>query len=80
MANHNVKSWATVRETSVEIAEAIFELAGNDEVLAQKIWEEGSDEALEKAFAKPPPISFIGERKPSSGKTFERLRNKSPGF
>ncbi|MGB8663926.1 MAG: YccJ family protein, partial [Serratia inhibens] len=27
MANHNVKSWATVRETSVEIAEAIFELA-----------------------------------------------------
>ncbi|AGE18644.1 hypothetical protein BMF90_21145 [Serratia sp. OLHL2] len=52
MANHNVKSWATVRETSVEIAEAIFELAGNDEVLAQKIWEEGSDEALEKAFAK----------------------------
>ncbi|EPG5722723.1 YccJ family protein, partial [Serratia marcescens] len=23
MANHNVKSWATVRETSVEIAEAI---------------------------------------------------------
>ena len=47
MANHNVKSRATVRETSVEIAEAIFELAGNDEVLAQKIWEEGSDEALE---------------------------------
>ena len=40
MANHNVKSWATVRETSVEIAEA------------QKIWEEGSDEALQMAFAK----------------------------
>jgi hypothetical protein len=52
MANHNVKSWATVRETSVEIAEAIFELAKNDEVLAQKIWEEGSDEALQMAFAK----------------------------
>ncbi len=34
MADHNVKSWATVRETSVEIAEAIFELAGNDETLA----------------------------------------------
>lgn len=52
MANHNVKSWATVRETSVEIAEAIFELAENDETLAQKIWEEGSDEALQMAFAK----------------------------
>ena len=52
MANHNVKSWATVRETSVEIAEAIFELAGNDETLAQKIWEEGSDEVLSLAFAK----------------------------
>ncbi|WP_431222034.1 YccJ family protein [Serratia sp. L9] len=52
MANHNVKSWATVRETSVEIAEAIFELAKNDEILAQKIWEEGSDEALQLAFSK----------------------------
>ena len=80
MANHNVKSWATVRETSVEIAEAIFELAGNDEVLAQKIWEEGSDEALEKAFAKTTADQLYWERKPSSGKTFERLRNKSPGF
>ena len=52
MANHNVKSWATLRETSVEIAEAIFELTGNDEALAQKIWEEGSDKALEMAFAR----------------------------
>ncbi|WP_262144193.1 YccJ family protein [Serratia ficaria] len=34
------------------MAEAIFELAGNDEILAQKIWEEGSDEALQMAFAK----------------------------
>ncbi|WP_447870107.1 YccJ family protein [Serratia fonticola] len=41
-----------MRETSVEIAEAIFELAGNDEVLAQKIWEEGSDEVLPLAFSK----------------------------
>lgn len=52
MANHNIKSWASVRETSVEIAEAIFEAAGDDEALAQKIWEEGSDEVLAKAFAK----------------------------
>lgn len=52
MADHNVKSWATVRETSVEIAEAIFELADNDETLAQKIWEEGSDEVLPLAFSK----------------------------
>ena len=49
-------------------------------MLAQKIWEEGSDEALEKAFAKTTADQLCGERKPSSGKTFERLRNKSPGF
>lgn len=52
MANHNIKSWASVRETSIEIAEAIFEAAGDDEALAQKIWEEGSDDVLAKAFTK----------------------------
>ncbi|TCV98198.1 YccJ family protein [Biostraticola tofi] len=48
----NIKSWAEIRQTSIEIAEAIFELADDDEVLAQKIWEEGSDEALQLAFTK----------------------------
>lgn len=43
---------ARVRETSVEIAEAIFELADNDEILVQKIWKEGSDKALQLAFSK----------------------------
>jgi hypothetical protein len=52
MTSSNIKAWANVRETSHEIAEAIFELAKNDEVLAQKIWEEGSDEVLPIAFAK----------------------------
>jgi len=49
---YNIRSWANVRETSIEIAEAIFELANNDEKLAEQIWEEGSDEVLKQAFAK----------------------------
>lgn len=49
---HNIKAWATVRETSLEIAEAIFEIAKSDEILAQKIWDEGSDEVLSLAFSK----------------------------
>lgn len=34
---HEIKSWATVRQTSLEIAEAIFELANYDEVVAEQI-------------------------------------------
>lgn len=49
---HDIRSWASVRETSIEIAEAIFELANYDEKLAEQIWEEGSDEVLKLAFAK----------------------------
>jgi hypothetical protein len=43
---HRVGEWASLRNTSPEIAEAIFELANYDEKLAEKIWEEGSDEVL----------------------------------
>ncbi|MBS0969863.1 hypothetical protein CYR40_04220 [Chimaeribacter arupi] len=61
---NNVKSWANVRDTSIEIAEAIFELANDDEVLAQKIWEEGNDEVLLKAFEKTDADHlFWGEEK-----------------
>ncbi|MEG3135431.1 YccJ family protein [Rouxiella sp. T17] len=64
MTSSNIKAWANVRETSHEIAEAIFELANNDEVLAQKIWEEGSDEVLPVAFAKTKEdYLFWGEEK-----------------
>jgi hypothetical protein len=49
---HDIKAWATIRETSIEIAEAIFELANYDEALAEQIWSEGSDEVLKLAFAK----------------------------
>ena len=49
---HDIRSWASVRETSIEIAEAIFELANDDDKLAEQIWEEGSDEVLKLAFAK----------------------------
>ncbi|MFQ1016914.1 YccJ family protein [Gilliamella sp. Occ3-1] len=49
---HDIKSWASIRETSIEIAEAIFELANHDEKLAEQIWSEGSDEVLKIAFSK----------------------------
>lgn len=51
--NHDaIKEFAEVRNTSIEIAEAIFEVANNDETLAQQIWEEGNDKVLEIAFSK----------------------------
>ncbi|UYU33246.1 YccJ family protein [Siccibacter colletis] len=60
---HRVGEWATLRNTSPEIAEAIFELADYDEVLAEKIWEEGSDEVLIEAFKKTDKDSlFWGEQ------------------
>lgn len=49
---HRVGEWASLRNTSPEIAEAIFELANYDEVRAEQIWEEGSDEVLLRAFEK----------------------------
>ena len=49
---HRVGEWASLRNTSPEIAEAIFELAKYDEKVAEQIWEEGSDAVLELAFSK----------------------------
>lgn len=49
---HDIRSWANVRETSIEIAEAIFELANHNEEMAEQIWQEGSDEVLQLAFSK----------------------------
>lgn len=49
---HHVGEWASLRNTSPEIAEAIFEVAKYDEKVAEKIWEEGSDEVLTLAFSK----------------------------
>ncbi|EUM03854.1 TPA: YccJ family protein [Klebsiella aerogenes] len=60
---HHVGEWASLRNTSLEIAEAIFELANYDEKLAEIIWEEGSDEVLSRAFAKTDKDSlFWGEQ------------------
>lgn len=60
---HRVGEWASLRNTSPEIAEAIFEVADFDEVLAEKIWEEGSDEVLVRAFEKTDKDSlFWGEQ------------------
>lgn len=50
---HHVGEWASLRSTSSEIAEAIFEVANYDERLAEVIWQQqGSDEVLLRAFDK----------------------------
>ncbi|WP_052282602.1 YccJ family protein [Kluyvera genomosp. 1] len=49
---HRIGEWASLRNTSPEIAEAIFELAKYDEKVAEQIWEEGSDAVLELAFSR----------------------------
>ncbi|OON40808.1 hypothetical protein BTJ39_06955 [Izhakiella australiensis] len=50
---HHVGEWASLRSTSPEIAEAIFEVANYDEKLAEEIWQQqGSDEVLFRAFDK----------------------------
>lgn len=60
---HRVGEWASLRNTSPEIAEAIFELADYDETLVEKIWEEGNDEVLIRAFEKTDKDSlFWGEQ------------------
>ncbi|KYI98586.1 hypothetical protein AIZ09_23400 [Salmonella enterica subsp. enterica serovar Typhimurium] len=52
-----------MRNTSPEIAEVIFEVAHYDENLAEKIWVEGSDEVLIKAFENTDKDSlFWGEQ------------------
>ncbi|AXF76168.1 YccJ family protein [Erwinia tracheiphila] len=50
---HRVGEWATLRSTSPEIAEAIFEVANYDERQAEQIWQQqGSDDVLLRAFNK----------------------------
>ena len=50
---HRVGEWASLRGTSTEIAEAIFEVANYDEKLAEAIWEQqGNDDVLLRAFKK----------------------------
>lgn len=67
---HRVGEWASLRNTSPEIAEAIFEVAHYDEKLAEKIWEEGSDEVLIKAFEKTDKDSLFWANKSSNVKTY----------
>ncbi len=71
---HRVGEWASLRNTSPEIAEAIFEVAHYDEKLAEQIWEEGSDEVLALAFAKTDKDSlFWGEQTIERKKTSRRF-------
>ncbi|WP_437609068.1 YccJ family protein [Erwinia sp. V71] len=50
---HHVGEWSTLRATSREIGEAIFEVAAYDERLAEEIWrQQGSDDVLLRAFKK----------------------------
>lgn len=60
---HHVGEWASLRNTSPGNSRGHFEVAGYDEKMAEKIWEEGSDEVLVKAFAKTDKDSlFWGEQ------------------
>lgn len=70
---HHVGEWASLRNTSPEIAEAIFEVAKYDEKLAEQIWEEGNDEVLVRAFEKRTKTRSSGVSKPSNVKTSERF-------
>jgi hypothetical protein len=70
---HRVGEWASLRNTSPEIAEAIFEVAKYDEKLAEQIWEEGSDEVLVRAFEKRTKTRSSGVSKPSNVKTSKRF-------
>lgn len=67
----DIKEWARLRKTSEEIAEAIFELANNDELLAQQIWENGHDSVLASAFTKTDKDELIwgGEITPRRDRT-----------
>ncbi|WP_312241713.1 YccJ family protein [Pantoea sp.] len=62
---HHVGEWATLRHTSPEIAEAIFEVANFDEALAEQIWEQqGNDEVLFRAFDKTDADVLTWDDKP----------------
>lgn len=62
---HHVGEWATLRHTSPEIAEAIFEVANYDEALAEQIWEQqGNDEVLFRAFDKTDEDVLTWDDKP----------------
>ena len=66
---HRVGEWASLRNTSPEIAEAIFELAKYDEKVAEQIWEEGSDAVLELAFSKTDKDALFWGTQPFDRKT-----------
>lgn len=62
---HRVGEWATLRQTSPEIAEAIFEVAEYDEKKAEEIWEQqGNDEVLFRAFDKTDEDVLTWDGKP----------------
>lgn len=63
MTSSNIKAWANTRETSHEIAEAIFELANNDEVLAQKFGRKATMKCYRSPLLKPKTIICFGVKR-----------------
>jgi len=62
---HHVGEWASLRHTSPEIAEAIFEVADYDERLAEEIWrQQGSDDVLIRASEKTDKDLLTWDDKP----------------
>jgi hypothetical protein len=66
---HHVGEWASLRNTSLEIAEAIFELAKYDEKLAEKFGKKAAMKCSLWPSRKRIKTPFSGANRPSSAKT-----------
>jgi len=69
---HHVGEWASLRNTSPEIAEAIFEVANYDEKLAEQIGKKATMKCWFAPSKKPTKTRCSGASKPSNVKTSER--------
>lgn len=65
---HHVGEWASLRNTSPEIAEAIFEVAKYDEKLAEKFGRKAATKCCLKPLRRRIKIRYFGANKPSNVK------------
>ena len=66
---HRVGEWASLRNTSPEIAEAIFEVAHYDEKLAEKFGKKVATRCSSKPLRKQTKIRSFGVNRLSNAKT-----------
>ena len=67
---HRVGEWASLRNTSPEIAEAIFEVAHYDEKLAEQIWRKAATKCWRWPLPKPIKMRCSGVNRRLSVKTY----------